>query len=62
MYSNIISKEEILEGFNLWLLDTYDWMGMGYINKIMDKASEILEDNAEYDYLGHRNLYKEIVG
>jgi len=62
MYSNICTKQDILNSFNLWLYDTYDWMGQKQINKIMSKADEILEDNGEYDYLGHRNLYKQIVG
>lgn len=62
MYSNINTKQEILEDFNLWLLDRYDWIGLDQIAKIMSKADEILEDKAEYDYRGHWNLYKEIVG
>jgi hypothetical protein len=62
MYSNLCSKKEILEDFNLWLLDRYDWMGFDKIDKILAKADEILEDNTEYDYMGHRNLYNQIIG
>lgn len=62
MYSNICSKQEILEGFDLWLWDKYDWMGFDQLNKIIIKANEILEDNIDYDYMGHRNLYNQIMG
>ena len=62
MYSNLHTKQEILEDFNLFLLDKYGWMGFNQIDKMMSKANEILQDGAEYDYRGHWNLYKEIVG
>lgn len=60
--SNIATKQDILNGFKLWLYDHYDWMGYDQINKIVDKADQLLEDDSNYDYLGHRNLYNQIIG
>jgi hypothetical protein len=60
--SNICTKQDILNGFNLFLWDRYDWLGHDQIDKIMAKADQILEDDSNYDYLGHRNLYNQIIG
>ena len=60
--SNICTKKEILISFNLWLYDCFDWIGHDQINKIMDKADKLLEDDSNYDYLGHKNLYNQIIG
>ena len=56
------TKQDILINFRMWLWDRYDWLGHDQIDKIMAKADQILEDSAEYDYLGHRNLYNQIIG
>jgi len=65
MYLNTCSKIEVLDHFNLWLLDKYDWIGYDQINKIMSAADTILSDKDDLDYYaieGHRSLYNAIIG
>ena len=63
MLTNICTKDEVLEHFNLWLLSKYDWLGLDYCNKIMTRADELLtEDLDYYADAGHRVLYNVITG
>ena len=65
MSLNTCSKIEVLDHFNLWLLDKYDWIGYDQINKIMTAADTILSNAEDLDYYaieGHRSLYNAIIG
>lgn len=65
MLVNISTKQEVLEHFDRWLWDRYDWMGFDQLNKIILKAEEILSDDDDLDYYadaGHRSLYNAITG
>ena len=65
MSLNTCSKIEVLDHFNLWLLDKYSWMGYDQINKIMAAADTILSNAEDLDYYaieGHRSLYNAIIG
>ena len=63
MLTNICTKKEVLEHFNLWLLSKYDWRGLDYCNKIMTRADELLNEDLDYYAdAGHRVLYNVITG
>ena len=65
MSLNTCTKNEVLEHFNLWLLDRYDYLGNDQIGKIMLRADDILSDIDDLDYYaieGHRVLYRTITG
>lgn len=62
---NTCTKTEVLEHFDLWLWERYDWLGFEHLNKIILKADEILSDSDNLDYYadsGHRVLYNAITG
>ena len=62
---NTCTKIEVLEHFDRWLWDRYDWMGFEQLNKILIKAENILDDADDLDYYadaGHRVLYNAITG
>jgi hypothetical protein len=62
---NTCTKTEVLEHFDIWLWDRYDWMGFEQLNKILIKAGNILDDADDLDYYadaGHRSLYNAITG
>ena len=61
MYSNIRTKAQIIEQFNLWLLNDSE-LDNEFINQIIAKANLLLEDGAEYDYRGHQVLFNQIQG
>ena len=65
MSINTCSKSEVLDHFNLWLWDKYNYLGYDQISKIMLRADDILSDIDELDYYaieGHRVLYRTITG
>ena len=65
MSLNICSKNEVLEHFNLWLLDKYNYLGNDQIGRIMLKADDLLSNDDDLDYYaieGHRVLYRAITG
>jgi hypothetical protein len=65
MYLNTCTKQEVLEHFDLWLWERYDWLGFDQLNKIILKADTILSDKDDLDYYaieGHRSLYNAIIG
>jgi uncharacterized protein YutE (UPF0331/DUF86 family) len=58
------NKIEVLNHFNKWLLDKYNYLDDDKLNSIMDKADKMLSDiNDLYYYAneGHRILYNAIV-
>jgi hypothetical protein len=60
-----LTKGDVLDHFNLWLLDKYEWLGYEQISKIMLKADSILSDADDLEYYsneGHRVLYNAITG
>tara|TARA_R110000868_G_scaffold126652_1_gene333878 strand:- start:584 stop:865 length:282 start_codon:yes stop_codon:yes gene_type:complete len=62
---NTCTKNEVLEHFDLWLWERYDWMGFEQLNKILIKAGTILDDADDLDYYadaGHRVLFDAITG
>ena len=63
MLTNICTKDEVLEHFNLWLMSKYDWLGLEQCNKIMMLADAMLTDDLDYYAdAGHRVLYNAITG
>lgn len=63
MLTNICTKDEVLEHFNLWLMSKYDWLGLERCDEIMTRANELLtEDLDYYADAGHRVLYNAITG
>ena len=62
---NTCTKTEVLEHFDLWLWERYDYLGFEQLNKIILKADEMLSDSDDLDYYadsGHRVLYNAITG
>jgi len=62
---NTCTKQEVLEHFDLWLWERYNYLGFDQLNKIILKADEILSDSDDLDYyadVGHRVLYNAITG
>jgi hypothetical protein len=61
MYSNICTKEQIIEQFNLWLLHDSE-LDKEFLNQIIAKANLLLEDGGLYDYRGHQVLLNQLQG
>ena len=63
MLNHISNKIEVLNHFNKWLLDKYNYLDDDQINKIMLKADNILSDDNDLYYYareGNRILYNFI--
>ena len=65
MSLNTCNKSEVLEHFDLWLWERYDYLGFEQLNKIILKADTILSNTEDLDYYaiqGNRSLYNAIIG
>lgn len=65
MSLNTCSKIEVLDHFDLWLWERYDYLGFEQLNKIILKADTILSNAEDLDYYaieGNRSLYNAIIG
>lgn len=63
MLTNICTKAEVLEHFDLWLWERYDWLGFEQLNKILIQAEVLLNEDLDYYAdAGHRVLYNVITG
>lgn len=59
MYSNIKTKNQIIKGFSLWLIEC-TYLSNADVSKTIALACELLKDGIEYDYRGHSVLFDEI--